>query len=156
MAERLIRLFGLRLQGRRALAWLALVVGVMLLHGAVMNRVAERVAEFNLAHSMPQRIEVAYVRELAMVEPPVAAPVAAAPKPAAKSRAPKPARAASAPVPVQAAPLTPPEPEPEPLLVSMPPEAPASAPIAEPPAQVLAVETHDGGIHDHNAFNHVA
>ena len=42
MAERLIRSFGLRLQGRRALAWLALVVGVMLLHGAVMNRVAER------------------------------------------------------------------------------------------------------------------
>ncbi len=138
MAERLIRWFGLRLRGRRALAWLALVVGVLLLHGAVMNRVAERVAEFNLAHTMPQRIEVAYVRELAMVEPPVVAPAAAAPKPAAKSRAPKPARAASAP-----APAAPPEPEPEPetLLASAPPVAPASAPMAEQPAPLLAEET---------------
>ncbi len=141
MAERLIRLFGLRLQGRRALAWLALVVGVLLLHGAVMNSVAERVAEFNLAHTMPPRIEVAYVRELAMVEPPVVAPAAAAPKATAKSRAPKPARAASAPVPVPAAPVTPPEPEPEALLASTPPVAPASASIAEQPARVLTAET---------------
>ena len=73
-------LIGLRLEGRRAAAWLALVTGVFLIHAMVMQRLADRVAEFSLAHAMPPRIEVAYVREMALAEPPATASVPAAPR----------------------------------------------------------------------------
>ena len=85
-------------RGRRRLAWLGVVAVVVLLHGAVTRELATRMSEFDLAHAMPARIAVSYVRTIEpTAPPPVAANVA---PPAAKRarRAPKRvAPAASAP-----------------------------------------------------------
>ena len=97
MAERLNLPFGVRLQGRRLAAWLALVLAVVLMHGGVVDLIAQRAAEFSLAQSMPPRIEVAFVREMALAEPPAASPVVAPAPMRRPAVAPKPAKAASAP-----------------------------------------------------------
>ncbi len=103
MAERLNRsrlTFGPPLGGKRRAAWLALVIGVLLLHTSVVRWVAERAAEFKMMSQMPMRIEVAYVREMALAAPPPVPPQPPKSAPVKKKRAaaaPVPAPAASAP-----------------------------------------------------------
>ena len=75
-------------RARRRIAWLALVLGVVAVHGCVTQQLAGRLADLNPDAAMPVRIEVAYVREMALaVPPPAAAPAAppAAPPAAARS-----------------------------------------------------------------------
>ena len=87
-------------RGRRA-AWLALVIGVIGAHGCVTDSVVERMAAIDADVEMPARMEVAYVREMALSAPPPtavpAAPLAVVTAPAAHPRKPKAAKAASAP-----------------------------------------------------------
>lgn len=144
MAGPLTALSGLRLAGRRRAAWLLLVVVVLLLHADVMRRVGERIQEFKLSQAMPKRIEVAYVQELALEQPPpVAAPAPAAdPPPPPAARAARPARAASAPPsaepPIdraQAQPA-PSASEPEPVAIAVVPD-PIPEPAPEPPPAPL-------------------
>jgi hypothetical protein len=108
--------------GHRA-AWLGVLLGVLVMHGCVMQLIGQSLAEFSLMRAMPPRIEVAYVREMVLAEPPV---VGAAPKPAPtrpRRSAARPAQASSAP---QQAPIVP-EPPPAP-----PSEAVAQAATPEP------------------------
>ncbi len=82
---------------RRRLAWAALVIAVVLVHGAVTRELADRMTSFDPAKAMPERIAVAYVRTIEPEAPPPP-PRAAAPTPRpAPRRAPhRVARAASA------------------------------------------------------------
>jgi Protein of unknown function (DUF3108) len=149
MAERLSRLVGLGLPGRRRAAWLVLVAAVLLVHGGVMRQISARIAEFKLATTMPKRIEVAYVRELALAEPPPQAAVVKPSPPPSRPRAPKPARAASAP---QAAASSPAvetaksDPPPADVVAQAPPlpvaqaaSAAAPEPVVEAPAASAAI-----------------
>ena len=63
---------------RRSVAWLLLVAAVTLLHLVATVEIAERMTQFDLAHAMPPRIVVAYVRSIEP-EPAVAAPAAPPP-----------------------------------------------------------------------------
>jgi hypothetical protein len=112
-----------------------LVLAVTVGHLGVADVVVRRLQELALAQAMPARIEVAYVREMALAPPPVR--VAAAPPPAKRRAAAAPV-AASAVEPAEA----PPAPAPEPAPVEAPTvpepaaevEPPASAPAASSPA----------------------
>ena len=104
---------------------------VLALHGWLTQQVVDRIADINSNTTKLQRIEVAYVREMALSAPALAAPAAppAAETPrAVRSKPVKPARAASAPEepPVQ----------PEPALAAAPPVPEPAAPLVvpEPPA----------------------
>lgn len=116
--------------GRRA-AFAVLVLGVVLVHSCVTQSLADRFADFDADQAMPERIEVAYVRDMALSAPPPtaapAAPPAAAPRRPRPPRVLKPAKPASVPEPaasvVAAASAAEPAPEPTP--------APASAPESE-------------------------
>ena len=133
------------------MALAALVLLVLLAHGWVTELLAEQMAGLGLSQAMPARMEVTYVRDMALAAAPVAAPAAPvpAPLPAAVAR---PARAASAPersasraLPDRArAPPAAPVPDPpvevaknlpadEPLPTDTPPPAPE--PLAPPPPQ---------------------
>ncbi len=74
---------------RRAAAFVALVVAVVLVHGWLTARLAERMAEIDSAAAkMPPRVEVAYVKTLELEAPkPLAAAVA--PRPPPRPRAPR-------------------------------------------------------------------
>ena len=121
MARGLTVLFGAAPQRGRRAAWAALVLGVIGVHGCVTETVVERMASIDADASMPARMEVAYVREMALSAPPPAAapaaPPAAAMAPALprKPKAPKPASAPEPgpdkPRPVVAAASTPAPPE---------------------------------------------
>ena len=114
--------------GRRRAAWLALLAAVLLAHAVVTRQVAQRMVELNLDKAMPARIEVAYVRELALSAPPVlapAAPVVIAPSP----RAAAPQRAASAP---EARPKARKKPPPEPVVAEPVPVVPDRVPEPAP------------------------
>jgi len=91
----------------RRVAAVALVLGVIVVHGCVTQGVLERMGDLGRSEAMPQRMEVAYVREMELSAPPVAAPAAPAapveptaavapPKKKPKPK-PKPPKAASAP-----------------------------------------------------------
>ncbi len=85
-------------RGRRRLAWAAVVVAVVLVHGAVTRELAARMTDLDPAHAMPQRIAVSYVRTIEPTAPPpvaarVVPPRAAPTAPRAPRRV---ARAASA------------------------------------------------------------
>ena len=82
-------------RGRRRFAWVAVVVVVVLLHGAVTRELAARMSDFDLAHAMPERIAVSYVRTIEPTAPPPAARAIAMPQPPRSPR--RVARAASAP-----------------------------------------------------------
>ena len=71
---------------RRWLGAVALVLAVLAMHAFVGSQIAERMADFSVAASLPVRIEVAYVRDMEPAAPPALAP-------AAPARAPPPARA---------------------------------------------------------------
>ena len=119
-------------------AGMALVVGVTLAHLWLSDELMEDRLGFGAAQQAMRRIEVSYVRELA-VAPPPAAP-AAAPRPAKRPRraavakppasAPQPALPPSEPVVAKAdpppAPVEPPPLEPAPKLEPEPPVALAS------------------------------
>lgn len=121
----------------RRVAAVGLLLAVVVVHGCLAERVADRIADLNIDAAMPQRIEVTYVRELAPSAPPALAPAppVAVPRPA-RRRAPAraaepPASAASAPVPTEAVA----EAAPMPVPVPVPAEPP---PTAEPPPAVAA------------------
>jgi len=129
MARGLSVLFGAAPQRGRRVAWFALVLAVVGVHGCVTDTVVERMAAIDADTAMPARMEVAYVREMALsAPPPTAAPAAppAATPAAARPRKPKAPKPASAP-----------EPKPE---VVPPVVAAASVPmperVAEAPAPV--------------------
>ena len=134
---------------RRWVGALALVLAVVAMHAFVGSQIAERMADFSVAASLPVRIEVAYVRDMEPVAPPALAPAAPAlaPPPARAPRAVRtPKRAAPAasatfatpatPAPVLAvveealASVVPDPPPPEPMVVEAPPQPAASS--AEP------------------------
>jgi Protein of unknown function (DUF3108) len=132
---------------RRRLAWGALVAAVVVVHGCVTQHVIERLAEIGADAAMPARIEVAYVREMALAAPPpTAAPVSIAPpaRPPARARPPKPAASAPAPQPApelaEAAPTPSSAPDPEPQGMPPPAPAPTDTTLAEAPAPPLVAE----------------
>jgi hypothetical protein len=132
-------------------AGMALVVGVTLAHLWLSDELMEDRLGFGAAQQAMRRIEVSYVRELA-VAPPPAAP-AAAPRPAKRPRraavakppasAPQPALPPSEPLLAKAdsppAPVEPPPLEPPPKLEPEPPVALASEPAASAPEPAPAV-----------------
>ncbi len=129
MAARLSVLLGPGPGLRRRVVLPALVLGVLIVHGCVTWRLADRLIDLDKDAAMPARMEVAYVRDMALAAPPTAAAPAAPPAPTAPlRRAARPAKPASAPTIIAA---SPPEPMPEP--------APAVVePVAEAPPAVVA------------------
>ena len=129
-----------RLSLRRRAAALSLAIAVIAVHGCVVEHLADHMAEFDAHAAMPARIEVAYVREMEISEPPKAVPRAPPPAPPKKRRALLPAAqppAASAAQPERIDP-DPPLPPAEPPPAEPPPaELPAVAADtpAEPPAE---------------------
>ena len=114
------------------------LAGVVLLvlaaHGWLTQHVVDRIADIQSDTTKLVRIEVAYVREMALSAPALAAPAAPPAAEAARvarSKAAKPAKAASAPeeLPVQA----------EPVLAAVPPVLEPAAPRVPEPAAPLAV-----------------
>lgn len=119
----------------RRVAAVLLLLAVVAVHGCLAERVADRMADLSIDAAMPQRIEVAYVREMAPSAPPAVAPAAPPPTPPAmRKRAPvrpaePPASAASAAEPVLAA-ASEPEPAPQPAETAVAQAAPAPSPPA--------------------------
>ncbi|HEY0856640.1 MAG TPA: DUF3108 domain-containing protein [Albitalea sp.] len=107
----------------------ALVVSTLVLavHGCVAEQMAERMADVDAEAAMPQRVEVAYVRELEVSAPPPIAPAPAAPKPVRSKRAAAPKPAASAASAAE-------EPAVDPLVVAAQ-EADLTAPVMPEPAE---------------------
>ncbi|MEO5695641.1 MAG: DUF3108 domain-containing protein, partial [Burkholderiaceae bacterium] len=100
---------------RRRLAWVGVLALVLVVHAGVTQFVLDRLPGLRADPSMPARMQVRYIRDMALATPaPTAAP--AAPPAVVASRAvrprpPKPARPASAPQPAA-------EPEPAPAVES--------------------------------------
>ena len=98
MAHGLSLLFGAAPSRPRRVGIAALLLFVLAVHGCVTQQVLSRMADSAAAQAMPQRIEVAYVRDMALsTPPPTAAPAAPPAPPRARARAARPARAASTP-----------------------------------------------------------
>ena len=104
MAHGLSLLLGPAPSRTRRLALAGLVLLVLGVHGCVTQQVMSHLADIDAENSMPPRIEVAYVRDMALAAPPPTAmpaapqdvaPVASA-KPAKVAKAVKPAAPASA------------------------------------------------------------
>lgn len=136
---------------RRRIAFAALVLVVLALHGGLADALRDHLGELRAVAQMPPRIEVAYMRELEPAAPPAVVAPAPPPPPAKPPRRVKaPAAPASAPPPApqpEPAPEPPPEPVPppvpepiipEPAVAAAPPEPPASMPEAALVAQVPA------------------
>ena len=102
MAAALNTLIGSAPSQRRRVGLLALVLGVIFTHVVITQRLADRMLDLSTEAAMPARIEVAYVREMALSAPPPTAAPAAPPMAEPAARAPrvkplKPAKPASAP-----------------------------------------------------------
>ena len=102
MAAGLTRLLlGVGASPQRRLVFLLVIVAVLIVHGWMTQHLAERLIEFDKDSAMPARIEVAYVREMALSTPPPtaapAAPAAAAPRARPPRKVAKAAKPASAP-----------------------------------------------------------
>ena len=126
MAVGLKALFGPAPSPARRAGLAGVVALVLAVHGWVTQQVADRIADISTNTAKLERIEVAYVREMTMSAPAVAAPAAppAAEAPrVARSKAAKPAKAASAPG--------------EPPAMAEP--APVATPIVPEPAAAVAV-----------------
>lgn len=136
MARGLKVLFGPAPRPGRRAAWIVLVLGVLAVHGCVTRSVAERMADIEADQAMPARMDVAYVREMALSTPPPSATPAAPDTPpvtatAPKPRKPKPAKAASAPEPASDPVPEPMAAAPEPVLAESPePIASAASNVA--------------------------
>ncbi len=96
---------------RRWPARVAIVIGVLLMHALAVQHIGQHLADWRAAADMPARIEVVYVREMALEVPPDTKPAAPGP---AKRTAPadRVALAAVPATPASAPPLAPAEPEP--------------------------------------------
>ena len=134
MAAGLSALLGRAPGARRRVALLALGLGVLIVHGCVTQGLADRLIDLDKDAAMPARMEVAYVRDMALAAPPPAAAPAAPPAAAPARRPAPPVKPASAPeaakTPVLAA-ASAPEPMPE----------PAPAAVAEQTAEALPAAT---------------
>ena len=123
-------------RARRA-ALAAVVLLVIAVHAWITQHVVDRIADLNADSAMPERLTVAYVRDMPLAAPPQAAPAAppaaVAPR-AVRSRPPKPAAPASAPEVTNEPVLALAAPDPAPPLAL--PEVPASEPAASPAAPV--------------------
>jgi hypothetical protein len=122
---------------QRRSAAIALVLGVIVVHGCIADRLAARMADLGAgARAMPPRIEVVYVREMEPAAPPVVAPPPPPPPRPQRRRAAVPHLPASAASAVVAeAPVVPePVPQPVPEPPPEPPPPPAPAPAPEPVA----------------------
>ena len=131
----------LRATPRRRAALLALVLGVLVVHGCVTRHLADRMGAFSVT-PMPQRLQVAYVRELQPTAPVAIAPTPKPPPPpkraaratVASPEAVPPAEAAASAVPAEPAASGP---VPEVVVAAAEPaasapDAAASAPLPEP------------------------
>jgi Protein of unknown function (DUF3108) len=143
MAVGLKALFGPAPSPARRAGLAAVLALVLAVHGWLAQELADRITDIDKDTATVERIEVAYVRDMAFSAPVAAAPAAPPPAAAAPRVAgkppPKPAKPASAPEPVAELPepvlaAAPVAPVPVPELVA--PELPSSAP--EP---VLAANT---------------
>jgi hypothetical protein len=125
-----------RLTARRRAGALSLAIAVIAVHGWVVDRVADRLPDLDAQAAMPARIQVAYVREMEISEPPKAAPRVPLPPPRRpaprRAIAPQPAASAAAPEQVEAASL-PTQAEPPPAIAEAEPlpEVAEAAPPAE-------------------------
>jgi len=117
------------------------IVAVLIVHGWMTQHLADRLIEFDKDSAMPARIEVAYVREMALSTPPPtaapAAPAAAAPRARPPRKVAKAAKPASAPDTAASAASEPPvaarrtfEPPPD-VQPPLPVPEPASQPVPE-------------------------
>ncbi len=132
----------------RRLARLGVVAVVLAVHGCVAWQVGQHLADWRAAADMPARLQVVYVREMALEAPPAAQPAPSPPKrPRARRRAaPVPAAPASAPAPEPAAEPVIPAPDApaqrdEPAVVAdaaTAPDPPASAPESSEAAAAAA------------------
>ncbi len=121
--------------GRR-IALLALVLGVVAVHGCVTQTLADRLVDLDREQAMPARIEVAYVRDMALSAPPPTAAPAAAPTAAPHRTRPakvaKPAKPASAPEPAASVPAA--------ARATEPVTDTTAAAVAEPVAEAAPIE----------------
>jgi Protein of unknown function (DUF3108) len=115
--------------------WALCVLAVVALHALIGQRVAEHMADFGDAAAMPQRMEVAYVREMELTAPAAVAvlPSVRAPTLPRAKRATAASPAASQP---RAQPQVEPQPPPEPIAAA----EPVKSEIAEPVKAASAVE----------------
>lgn len=122
----------------RWLARLGLVAAVLAVHGCVVREVGRHLADWRAAADMPRRMEVVYVREMALEAPPPMPRAAPAPpqRPRARRRAAV-AQAAPASAPA-AAPVVEPEPEPVAQAPAEPPAAEAAEALASSPDTTVA------------------
>lgn len=140
MAVGLKALFGPAPSPARRAGLAGVLALVLAVHGWLAQELADRIADIDKDTATVERIEVAYVRDMALSAPVAAAPAAPPPAPAAprvaRKPVPKPAKPASAPEPtatpaelpepvLAAAPVMP-EPMPAPEVFA--PEVPASSP----------------------------
>ncbi|MEP7058263.1 MAG: DUF3108 domain-containing protein [Caldimonas sp.] len=108
MARRLSGFVAALASRRHVGRFVAVLLGVIVIHGCVTRELAERMAAFATTARMPPRIEVAYVRTLEPEAPPVLAPQQPAPQPRRRVVRPRPGKAASAPDAPASAPASPP------------------------------------------------
>ena len=114
--------------GRHKVGLLLLVLAVLVVHGYMTWAVGERLVSAEAQATMPARMDVAYVREMALAAPPAA--VAAAPPPAPRAR--------TRPRAVPAEPAAS-EPATEPAGEALPAQSAVSTPEpAAPPPEVIA------------------
>lgn len=133
MAERLT-------SRRRRLGLAVLAALVLAVHAWLADWIAAGLDDFDAAAAMPERIEVAYVRELELAAPPVVAPVVVpAPAPPRRARPPVPAASAPKERPQEVAEAPAVEPA---VPVAEPSSAPADvASVTEPPAEATPAPT---------------
>ncbi|MDP3823606.1 MAG: DUF3108 domain-containing protein [Burkholderiales bacterium] len=137
MAVGLKALFGPAPSPARRAGLAGVLALVLVVHGWLAQELADRIADIDKDTATVERIEVAYVRDMALSAPVAAVPAAPPPAPAAprvaRKPAPKPAKPASAPEPV-AAPADPPEPvlAAAPVVAAPVPEVPAPDPVVAP------------------------
>jgi hypothetical protein len=139
MARGLKALFGPAPSPARRAGLAGVLALVLAAHGWLARELADRIADIHKDTATLERIDVAYVRDMALSAPVAAAPAAPPAEPAsprvARKPVPKPAQAASAPEPtiepaapaepvLAAAPVVP---EPMPVPEALAPEVPASA-----------------------------
>jgi hypothetical protein len=122
--------------------WSRLVLcamAVVALHVFIGQRVAQHMAELGDVSAMPQRMEVAYVRDMDVVAPPAVAALPSA-RPAAPPRA-KRAAAAASPAASQPTAEPPSEPPPEPIAIKEPVKPDTALPEESKPVESEAVAT---------------
>jgi Protein of unknown function (DUF3108) len=141
-------------QLKRRAAWLVVLVGVIAVHGCVTRSVAQRMEALAADTALPPRIEVAYVREMALAAPPAtAAPAAPAAAPPPRAARPKMPRPASAPEPkgddatasVDESVVNEPQPAVQPLAPVDVAAADASAPASETTSPQIAAAASSAG-----------